>query len=225
MPLKNKTTKSACGLAFIIAILVFLACASTNKTNKTCHTLGVYTYCSSNTTMMPRAAIDGEAGQIKSPTMVIDYDHSTSAYPGPQIGLEYFLQTFRSVHYMRYFDSIHIDKKVQKIFRDSVKLLSLNEIPIGSAKCKACNYEAMLQFRQFKTPFYFFVTDDLKKEWAATQFQMDTIHNFVVKFYRNDKEKGAYIREKNGSKKAKKLSLLLVSGDYDSFASNVKASL
>jgi hypothetical protein len=209
---------------FSVVLIFFMACA-VNKPNRTCHTIGLYRYCSNNTAMVPRAAIDGDAGLIKSPTMVINYDHATAAYPGPQSAVDYFMQTFRSMHYMKYFDSIHIDKKVQKLFRDSVRLISLQEIPIGSAKCKACNYEAQLQFRQFKTPFYYFVTDDLKKEWAATQFQLDTIHDFAIKFYRNTKEMGAYIKEKKGTRQSKKLSLVLESGDYGIFVANVKASL
>lgn len=209
---------------FCLFMLCF-ACATSKNTVPSCHQFGLYAYCEMHSTKKNAVGIDGETGTIQSSAHVINYDHSSQAFAGPQNKEEYFMQTFRSYHYLNYFDSIHIDKKVQKLFRDSVKLISLKQIPIGTSRCKSCNFEAMMKFKQFVSPVYFFATSALQEQWSSAQISYDTIQNFVVKTYQNDKEKGAYIKDLKGDKQAKKLSLVLVSGDFDSFIANVKSSL
>jgi hypothetical protein len=225
MRLKINTKYLKIKSLLISILLMCYACATSKNTSTQCHQISGFQYCEKNSIKKITPGIDGETGTIQSPLHVINYDCSSYPYAGPQNKEEYFMQTFRSYHYLSYFDTIHIDKKVQKLFRDSVKLISLKEIPLGSARCKSCNYEAMLKFKQFVSPIYFLATNEMQQQWSASKINVDTIQNFVIKTYQNDKEKGAYIREKHGDRRSKKLSLTLVSGDFETFIANVKVSL
>lgn len=89
-----------------------------------------------------------------------------------------FFQTFRAYHYHKFFELIHVDPKVQPLFRDSVKVL---EVLPSTAKvdarelfeCKPCNAKAVLQFRYRK----FVYPATIPQAWLEESAAYDISHS------------------------------------------------
>jgi hypothetical protein len=204
-------------LFFIIAFGSF-GCSTSKSQRKDCHSFGIFTYCEKGSKLVWKEGIDGGLGEIISNDIKINFDHSLAAYPGPQDEEEYFKTTFRNIFYIKYFDSIYVDKKVHKLFRDSVYLVNLKTVPLGSIRsCKACNREAILSFKGRQKPYYYFVTDELKATLNEYEISNDTVNNVIVKTYKGKSKSGAFLKEIGSNKQSPKLSLELVSGDFDTF--------
>lgn len=73
---------------------------------------------------------------------------------------EEFADAFKGNYYVRFFDKIHIDSKVQRMLRDSVFIISLEQINLNEKElllnCSICNLEAILFFRNnyYHYPYY-----------------------------------------------------------------------
>ncbi len=214
-----------CIIVIMLSSISF-SCKTSKQNARDCHTFGKFSLCDKNSTKLDLHGIDGQAGEITGSNYKLTYDYSPFASNGPIDINEYFHNTFRSMYYLKFFDSIYIDKKVQKIYRDSVKVLSLKEVVPGTNKrCFNCNYEAVLKFRTQVQPFYFFISADLYKELHEAQIEHLVVNNHKIKFYQGPEISGAFIQELNVEKQGNKLNLQLISGDFEKFKSLVLKSL
>lgn len=111
---------------------------------------------------------------------------------------EEFENAFKGNYYAKFFEKIHIDSKLYKLFRDSVSLLTVtdtNQLVKPLFNCSACNKLATLKFRnrEYCFPFY----------WSSSENQglftihMDTLVNYKRKIWianQDDKPSGVTIR-------------------------------
>ena len=72
---------------------------------------------------------------------------------------EEFQNAFKGNYYSKFFEKIHIDSKLYRVFRDSVLITSVTESNLISQPlfhCSTCNKTATLQFRNrsYHYPFY-----------------------------------------------------------------------
>lgn len=172
--------------------------------------------CEPHLKYTPNAGIDSKTGRLTTAKMTLDVDFGQYSYTGPETLKEYMWKTFRSYHYMQFFEDRHIDKKVKKMFRDSVSFESFEIITQGSSKnCKSCNFRMNLKFKDYTYPFDINIQNDLANELNANYIQIDTVQGMIVRTYFNSAIAGAYISKENGSKTDNKLSLTLHEGTFE----------
>jgi hypothetical protein len=163
-------------------------------------------------------ALDSNTGNLQVSGLNINFDEGKSIYQGPQDEVEYFLNTFRQTYYVKFFNSLYIDSKVQKQYRDSVHILEYSRIEPGQeSSCMTCNIKAVLKFRNMIYPYYTFYTKELIEKFTQVKIERDTINGFVYKTFDSKEEKGGIIYPLNRSSTINKLSLILNEGNLNEF--------
>lgn len=96
---------------------------------------------------------------------------------------EKFKLAFKGSYYVKFFESIHIDPKLAKLYMDSVIVDQVinksNHRGSLLFSCTACNRVAYLTFRNRHYPYPFYNNQPLESE--VTSVQVDTIHGFSRK--------------------------------------------
>ncbi len=202
----------------VLAIFLVIQCSvkAPEKAKNDCR-IGAYELKKSRCVETDTAS-NIQKGIIQFNGMEINYQHGTNIPRGLQDSREYVEQSFRAYHYRKFFDYIHIDPKVHKLFRDSVKVESIQWIETGQNKeCSACNVELSLRFRQKSIPYAIFITPTLLAELNRTQVVRKTTNDFEIKYFKNEETSGAFILPKVHTKESSGLLLELVKGTDDDF--------
>jgi hypothetical protein len=91
---------------------------------------------------------------------------------------EEFQNAFKGNYYSKFFEKIHIDSKLYRVFRDSVLITSITAANVISKplfQCTACNKFATLQFRNrtYHYPFYWPESSDKSQQYQITVDSVD----------------------------------------------------
>src|SRR5690606_20333292 len=89
------------------------------------------------------------------------YEQGTNVKIGPASIYEEFALSFKGYYHNNFFESIYFDKKLYKMYRDSVEIINIEKnlnLLNTVIDCKPCNAVAQLKFR--KTDYYFPFTVD-----------------------------------------------------------------
>lgn len=211
---------------FLITCCVLAACASGKKGNKkACLSFESLSLCFDGKKEILNG-IDGELGKIVNPNYILNYEIAKAAYKGPEDDTDYFRKVFNNYHHMAFFESLKLDKKVYKIYRDSVLILKISDIATGSDKtCKSCNKSALLRFKGKEIPFPYQVTDQLMESISKGSTKRYIKSNLFIKIYDNDKESGVVIEKTSQNRNAKLMSIQLLEGDKKKFIEDLKIKL
>ncbi len=196
---------------FIILTLL-VSCSShknlteINSENQTLFTIGKK--CS----VLRSQGTDSYIGNLYCGNVSFDYDFGKYSYSGPVTLEEDFYQSFRSIFYANFFEKIHIDQKVYKLFVDSVKIVSINKYREDAKNlfsCKTCNSTASLKFRGRSYLFPYSNNDEL---WKQDDYRIvvDTLDGVVRKIYYSNidsLQSGLYLYKKDELRGGDKLSL------------------
>jgi hypothetical protein len=104
------------------------------------------------------SGIDCIVGGLDCNGIQLNYEISNAAYTGPQDLKELFKNNFKAYYYKKFFDELHMDQKVFKLFIDSVainKVVPLDTMSKLMFECSNCNALATIIFKkkQFNFPF------------------------------------------------------------------------
>jgi len=134
-------------------------------------------------------AVDSQIGQINCDNISFSYDYGLYGARGPQTLKEQFRSSFDSYHYSKFFEVIHIDSKVQEIFKDSINIEKIELAEKNTEKllfeCEPCNVVAHINF---KGKTYYYPTtmnkSSLEKDYSDIQFL--TTDNQSIKTYSSE---------------------------------------
>lgn len=217
-PMKKKQAYNFFTLFAAVAILT-LGCHTSKNPNRRDNnhiTFGNIEIADKNLKQESSQVNKDQKGIIKTNSLVFSYDYSANAPSGPESVHDYLWKTFRSYHYLNFFDKIHIDKKVQKLFRDSLIFEKFETLPEGKSKdCKSCNYRLHITFKGYTYTHDVSVNSQLESELKQNITETFEKDGLLLKYFQTPKETGVYIKNKEGDKTEPKLNLTLISGSVD----------
>ncbi len=114
------------------------------------------------------------------------YSFGEPAYFAPLTLKEEFILAFKGNYHAKFFEKIHIDPKVYRLFIDSVAVLGVERKTVNSEKmllnCSVCNMEAKLLFRGnvYYYPYYINTISDISNSYLI---ESDTIRGYVRKLW------------------------------------------
>jgi len=155
--------------------------------------------------------IDSRVGTVQCGDIVFDYEYGKYAYAGPITVEEGFMRAFNANYYAKFFEIIHIDAKLNRLFRDSVSSVTIVD-KADDAKtifpCQVCTKVAYLKFRDrtYGYPFQLHNEDPKLKHYDIT---VDTTDVRIRKIYLSKTDSlpsGIYIK-RFGNKSGNSLSL------------------
>ena len=158
--------------------------------------------------------IDSQLGTVSCGNVLLNYDYGRFSYPGPITLEEDFANGFRGIFYVKFFDLIHIDQKVHRLFLDSVKVLDIRR-PKPEDKllfpCPNCNAIATVSFRN---RIYQYPYTNNKSLWTMSDYEVtvDTILGYKRKLYMatNDSlPSGLFLSPVINPRQANKLSVVI----------------
>lgn len=212
-----------------LLIVIFLMACSTKKKvsdSKDCLNFSFLKLCETHCIKTLKSGIDGELGVVQCQNYHFDYEVSRSAYEGPEDHFTYFVKAFRNYHYTKFFDFIHIDKKVQKLFRDSVRIMEVMPIAAGSdLNCKNCNRKALLKFKNTNYPYAYVVSKELDDKLNSIHAVYYDLEDYNIRLYTSENENGLFATPSLKDKTADKISFQLRSGDINTFIEKMKNNL
>lgn len=127
---------------------------------------------------------------------------------------ESYFNSFYAYHYNNFLDKVYIDKKVKKIFRDSITILSLNKLESSDKKgdCIACNF--LVEYK-FKDGIFYesvqlndnFTSFDTKSNYKLTPHKggYDLIYKFKSTWFRIIRSKSKTVIMRQNSQDAPSL--------------------
>lgn len=124
---------------------------------------------------------------------------------------EKFKLAFKGSYYLKFFESIHIDTKLAKLYMDSIKVDRVidktNHQGSLLFSCSACNRVAHVTFRNRQYPFPFFSTQPLESD--VTSMHLDTINGFSRKMIisKNDGQSSMFLSPLIASKTKDKIAV------------------
>jgi len=156
-------------------------------------------------------AIDSKVGTLDCKNISFNYDYGKFSNPGPITPKEEFRRTFDNYHHLRFFEYRMIDKKVYKLFLDSVDVVEVRPKRADDTpffECKTCNIMAEITF---KGDTYFFPVTLSEKQLDQSDYSVSfkekgaNVHKY---YQQNNRPTGLYITPKfNRFKKKNTLSL------------------
>lgn len=208
-------------LLILIVFALIPACSVSKKDKRVeCARFDAFEICSPGIKHFKNKDLHNNTDILTFSNLTIECDYSERNFSGPETLDEYILKIFRSYHYLNFFDKIHIDKKVQKLFRDSVSIDKINLMPENFEKeCKNCNYLLLLKFKQTTYPYEIYLAESLIESLNSKSVEKIQQSGINFKFYETAEIRGAYISKMNSKRSDKKLSLKLTSGDFNEFKS------
>jgi len=136
-------------------------------------------------TIVPGEGMDSQIGSVVCGDQNFTYDYGMYSYQGPLTEEEKFANLFKGKYYADFFSIIHIDKKLFRLYIDSVQVIhagALKSKPSTMiARCTNCNKEALLRFRKRDYIFpYVAAEDEDNKQYVI---YTDTIGDYRRKIY------------------------------------------
>jgi hypothetical protein len=198
--------------------LAFIQCKvkAPDNLNESC-VIGAFVFQKTHCTVADSSEIR-LSGTLVANDLEMKFQYGSEVARGLQDTKEYIEQSFRAYHYRKFFDYIHLDAKVHKIYRDSVAITQIRYIPTGDNKeCPACNVELALQFRNKIIPFAIFITPALKSELDRTTVSRYTTKELTIKRYYNEETSGAFVLPAGAAKKTPGILIELMKGQAASF--------
>ncbi|HMR90259.1 MAG TPA: hypothetical protein PKD51_18985 [Saprospiraceae bacterium] len=156
---------------------------------------------------------DSKVGTVRCGDIIFDYDYGKYANAGPVTMEEGFMRAFNANYYAKFFEIIHIEAKLNRLFRDSVSIVNIVD-KVEDTKtifqCQVCTKVANLKFRgrTYGYPFQFNNEDPNLKYYDIT---MDTTDNYIRKIFISSIDSlpsGLYLRSVEGKKDGKILSIV-----------------
>jgi hypothetical protein len=151
-------------------------------------------------------------GTLLCGNIALKYYYGKDIYSGPLTQEEEFRNAFRGNYHIKFFEKIHIDAKLNRMFIDSVQIKSIQ--PIGPSNsnllfpCSSCNKVASLVFRNRN---YFYPVYSNNNDQNNYQIKEDTIDGFHRKIFFDKTDSlssGLYLRPISKSKNTKNLRIL-----------------
>ena len=150
--------------------------------------------------------------------IALKYYYGKDIYSGPLTQEEEFRNAFRGNYHVKFFEKIHIDSKLNRMFIDSVQIKSIQPIGPGNPNllfpCSSCNKVASLVFRK-RNYFYPFYLNYSERDYLM--IQTDTIDGYYRKlfFSRSDSLlSGIYIAPLSKGKDINKLRIVTTDNKY-----------
>lgn len=103
---------------------------------------------------------DAISGTLWCGNIALKYSYGKDSYSGPLTQEEEFANAFRGNYNVKFFEKIHIDSKLNRMFIDSVAIKKIDPIEFANKAllfpCSSCNKVASLTFRNrmYFYPFY-----------------------------------------------------------------------
>lgn len=158
------------------------------------------------------------SGTLFANNLEMKFQYGSEVSRGLQDTKEYIQQSFRAYHYRKFFDYIHMDPKVHKIYRDSADINQIKYIQPGeNRECTACNVELSIKFRNKIIPFAIFITPDLISEMNRTTVIKFNTEELSIKRFYNAEVSGAFVLPAVASKKAPGMLIELIKGQGSEF--------
>lgn len=156
---------------------------------------------------------DSKVGTVQCGDIIFDYDYGKYANAGPITLAEGFMRAFNANYYAKFFEIIHIEAKLNRLFRDSVSVVNIVD-KVEDTKtifqCQVCSKVANLKFRgrTYGYPFQLNNEDPYLKLYAIT---LDTSDLYIRKIYISNVDSlpsGLYLKHVGVKKEGKTLSLV-----------------
>jgi hypothetical protein len=150
-------------------------------------------------------------GTIQCGTISLQYTKGIQAYSGPLTETEKFALAFKGKYHTVFFEKLHIDEKLYKMFIDSVDIIQVIPFAESTSKpfipCTACNYMAELEFRNRSFSYPYFATPDTQQQEGDFSIKIDG--EFQRKFYltRDGLGSGIYFKHTKKKKQDQNLSI------------------
>lgn len=162
-------------------------------------------------------SIDSNVGYIISRKTKMAYDLGPYSAPGPLTPEETFRNEFDAYHHTKFFEKVMIDKKVYKIFLDSVKIVDVRAKTTDDElffECDPCNAVAELVFKKRTFIYPTNMSDNLLNLDDIT-FKFEEIDGITYKIYQEKGKSPALYATPtfNRFKKKKTLSVTVVESD------------
>jgi hypothetical protein len=155
--------------------------------------------------------LDSEMGTINCDSVIFKYDYGKYGNPGPLNDVEQFKLAFRGKYHSVFFEKIHIDSKLYRLYMDSVQVVDVTALKDHNKTllfdCSVCNRVATLKFRKAIYRFPFFTDQNLSG--STHIFYLDTIGEYHRKIYlsQNGGVSGLYLSPLENAKQGNKLSI------------------
>jgi hypothetical protein len=154
---------------------------------------------------------DAFTGNLWCGNIALKYNYSKESYSGPLTQEEEFGNAFKGNYYVKFFEKIHIDSKLNRMFIDSVMIKKID--PIESANkallfpCSSCNKVAALTFRN---RMYFYPFYSNSNDSNNYNIKVDTLegHYRKIFFAKTDSlQSGVFLRPLSKNSNQKNLSI------------------
>lgn len=217
----------------VLASFVIIACNRSHKLESNMDSIPFTIVCH-NLIHKPLAGVDSQIGTIICDGIVLSYDYGLYSNNGPLTLDESFEKSFYAYHYSKFFDAIFIDEKLRESFKDSVKIIKVEE---GISKdkyivnCRNCNATAHLLFNE--TIFYYPFTFNKDNASNRTKYEIvfERMSGYFKKTYMSKQlgSSGIYIAplgnpRRNRRSRSKQLSVT-TSHNPDTNLNNIFASI
>lgn len=197
----------------IIILLISLSCASKKgvNTDKRGSSNDIF-QIGKDCIFSVSDGMDSKVGTAKCGEIVFDYDYGKYSFSGPVTEEESFILAFNANYYAKFFEIIHIEAKLNRLFRDSVTLVYVADKSKEDKvifQCLPCNKVAKIKFRGRS---YLYPFPSLGAETNASSYQIstDTTSGLIRKIFISKVDtlpSGLYLRENSNDKNGNKLSL------------------
>lgn len=197
-------------------LLVFNSCKRSDhlvSASKTIITESFSMELPSDFYLVKEEGMSTSSGTITNDKLSFRYSSSSSSSQFSYYGLvslkEASIQSFKGYYHQKFFDALHVEKRLQKIFIDSIEFIEVLPINFNNefiTECSTCNVQMNLKFK--KNTFYFPLTisEDVLRNYEAFNIIKIDIDENVSKVIHWPKGKknnnaGAFIKMKTAEDK------------------------
>jgi hypothetical protein len=156
--------------------------------------------------------IDSAVKTLNCDGIKLYYDYGMYSNSGPKSLYESFKSSFRSYHHRSFFQKIHMDEKLYRLFIDSVNIISVfkkDDNEKAMFTCNNCTHIAKLQFKGSDFLFPYQASVDAIQSDSLHSYYHDKIGEYNRKIFisKNSDEGGLYLYHIK-DKQRKKLSVI-----------------
>lgn len=165
-----------------------------------------------NCSFQDEKGFDSKVGKAICGDIIFDFDYSKNSYRVPLTDQEEFMRVFHANYYAKFFDIIHIEAKLNRLFRDSVTLVYITDKSTEDNllfDCLVCNKVAKIKFRE-RSYIYPYSSQVLNGKDSTYQISVDTTSTLIRKIFISRVDSlpsGLYLRPKGQERTTKKLSM------------------
>jgi hypothetical protein len=157
--------------------------------------------------------LDSKVGTVQCGNVIFHYDYGKYANAGPITIEEGFMRAFNANYYAKFFEIIHIEAKLNRLYRDSVSIVDIVDKSDNIKtifQCQVCTKVANLKFRgrAYGYPFQLNNEDPNLKYY---EISMDTSDLYIRKIYISNVDSlpsGLYLTNVGAKKNDKTLSII-----------------